>query len=100
MLAERREKGEREERRHRQPHRGGEEIPVTSRRAVGHAAPSQAAHPGQHGREAANVEEHREAEHADREGPDARAVAKGERSTRRAAGAQLPGDQAAGRGKD
>jgi len=100
MLAERRDEGECEERRDREAHGGGEQVPVSRGDRIRHAASSQAIHPGQDRRQATHVQDRREAEDPEAEGPERDTVAERERAAGRTRRRQLDGNQGGGAAKD
>jgi hypothetical protein len=100
MLAERRDEGEREERRDREAHRSGEQVPVSRGDRVREAASPQAIHPGQDRRQAAHIQGRPEPQDPQAEGPQRDTVAERERSAGRAGRRQLDGDQRGGAPKD
>src|SRR5680860_228063 len=93
ILAKGRYQGEREERRHDQPHPAGEEIPVPRRARLRQRPPPEAAGPPPNRGQATNVEDRRQADDADRKRPDVLAVAAGKRTARWARARELEADE-------
>ena len=92
MLAERRDEGECEERRDREAHCSGEQVPVSRGDRVRHATSSQAIHPAKDRRQATHVQHGPKAEDAEGEGPERDTVAERERAAGGTGRRQLDGD--------
>lgn len=96
MLAKGRDKGEGQEARNWQANGRGQEVPVPGSTRIGHSPALQSADPRMDRRQATDVQDGREPDHADGQRTEGGACPQVDRSTRRTGSGQLQGDQDAG----